>query len=57
MFVDFESLRQVRKPTKSEAALYRRWVVYLSNSRLTEDDIHRRALMFTQQKKRVPNDV
>lgn len=46
--IDFSSLRPVkRQPTKKEAALYRRWVQYLSNSKLSEDEIHKRAEYYT----------
>lgn len=49
MQIDFSSLRPTRMPTKKEAALYRRWVKYLSNSNLSENEIHSRAASFASQ--------
>lgn len=49
--VDFDSLRTKRKPTRREAARYRRWVKYLKDSRLGDNEIHRRAASLTQQGK------
>ena len=49
--IDFDSLLQKRTPTRKEAALYRRWVTYLKDSKLSEDEIHRRASQFTAQRR------
>lgn len=43
MAVNFDSLRKRRQPTRKEAANYRKWAKYLSNSKLSEDEVHRRA--------------
>lgn len=47
--IDFSSLRPVRKPTRKERGRYQRWVKYLSDSRLSEDEIHNRAAQFAAQ--------
>jgi hypothetical protein len=47
--IDFSSLQRKRKPTKKEAKVYRAWVKYLSDSRLEDWEIHRRAKYFTEQ--------
>jgi hypothetical protein len=44
--IDFGKLRKTRQPTRKEAASYRRWVKYLSDSKLTSDEIHRRAASY-----------
>lgn len=49
--IDFRSLARKRQPTKKEKARYKRWVKYLSNSRLSESEVHQRAAAFTSQKK------
>jgi len=49
MSVDFSFLRNTRQPTKREAKLYRRWVKYLSDSKLSESEIHSRAASFAEQ--------
>jgi hypothetical protein len=54
MNVDFESLRKVREPTRREAANYRNWVRYLSDSKLTSDEIHSRAAAYAAQGKKAP---
>jgi len=56
MKIDFSELRPVRKPTKKEKALYRRWVKYLSDSNMTEDEVHNRAAEYTTQRQQVPKD-
>lgn len=48
--IDFSGLKpKKRKPTRKEAARYKRWVKYLSDSRLSEDEIHSRAKAFTKR--------
>lgn len=44
-----------RKPTKKELKLYNRWVAYLRDSRLNNEEIYRRARSFTEQG-RTPNE-
>lgn len=44
--IDFEKLRKKRQPTRKEAARYRRWVKYLSDSKLSPDEVHKRAACF-----------
>lgn len=48
--IDFSELRPApRKPTRKEAAKYRRWVRYLSDSKLSKDEVFRRAEQLTRQ--------
>lgn len=54
--IDFSSMRRRRQPTRRERALYQKWVRYLKNSRLTDDEVHRRAASFTEQHMQVPTD-
>ena len=54
--INFSSLRPAREPTRKERALYQRWIAYLKDSRLSEDEIHRRAADFTAKKKQVPTE-
>lgn len=54
--VDFSSMRRRRAPTRRERGLYRQWVRYLRNSRLTEDEIHSRAASYAGQHQQVPKD-
>ena len=45
-----------RNPTRKEMASFNKWVKYLSDSRLSKDEIYSRAASFTSQKLKVPND-
>ena len=54
--IDFSELRPVRKPTKKEKALYRRWLKYLIDSQLSEDEVHNRAAEYTTQRLQVPKE-
>lgn len=55
--IDFSDLTpKPRKPTKKEAARYRSWVKYLSDSRLSKQEVYSRAAQFTEQGKEPPND-
>ncbi len=45
--VDWSEMK--RKPTRKEKARYRRWVKYLTNSRLSHDEIHSRATTFAER--------
>jgi hypothetical protein len=54
--VDFSSLRPKRQPTHKERGLYQGWVRHLRDSRLGEDEIHRRASDFAEQHRPVPRD-
>ena len=54
--IDFSSLKPIRLPTKKEISLYRRWVKYLTNSKLSQKEIHYRAEQFTENKRDIPND-
>jgi hypothetical protein len=47
--IDWSEMRPIRKPTLKENAKYRRWVAYLKNSRLTLDEIHKRAGEYTER--------
>lgn len=44
------------KRNKTKAKLYKQWKLYLSDSRLSEDEIVRRAKSFTKKGMR-PNDA
>ena len=53
--IDFSDLiPRDRKPTKKEAALFRSWVKYLSDSKLTKKEVLARAKQFTEQGHKVP---
>lgn len=56
MTVDFSDLRHSRKPTKKERGRYKAWVKYLKNSKLSEEEIYRRAEIFALQG-RSPSDA
>jgi len=56
MKIDFSRMQPTRQPTKKGAARYRRWVRYLKDSKLSEEEIHKRAAAFTQQKRDPEND-
>jgi hypothetical protein len=45
--IDFSNLQPKRQPTRKEQSLYRRWVRYLTDSKLSTEEIHRRAAAFT----------
>jgi hypothetical protein len=48
--IDWSDLKpKPRKPTRKEAATYRRWVTYLSDSRLSKEEIYKRAAEFTEK--------
>lgn len=53
--VDFSSLRPRRPLTRRETARYRRWVRYLKDSKLSEEEIHKRASQYAL-KREPPND-
>lgn len=52
--IDFSELRPTRKPTRAEKVLYRTWVTYLSDSKLSVDEVHKRAADFTERGKKPP---
>lgn len=54
--IDFDNLRPKRAPTRKEKALYFKWVKYLKNSRLSEDEIHQRAASAVINNRKVPDD-
>lgn len=39
----------MNKPSQKERGRYQRWVKYLKDSRLTEEQIHERAARLTEQ--------
>ena len=47
--IDFSEMSPLRRPTKKEKARYQRWVKYLKDSKLSEEQIHERAARFTEQ--------
>lgn len=56
MNVDFSHLAPIRKPTRKETSLYRGWVKYLSDSKLNDSEIHKRAATFAARHKKVPKE-
>lgn len=56
MKADFSRLHPTRQPSKQEAKRYRQWVTYLTDSKLSTDEIHRRAAAFTEQGCKIPKD-
>lgn len=53
--LDWSKAAPLKEPTKKQVALYRRWVTYLRDSKLTEDEIQRRAKYFAEINEKVPN--
>lgn len=47
--IDWSDMRSVRKPTRKERGRYQRWVKYLKESKLSEEQIHERAARLTEQ--------
>jgi hypothetical protein len=47
--IDWSEMRPKRPPTRKERGRYQRWVRYLKDSRLTEEDIHQRAANFAEK--------
>lgn len=47
--IDWSSMKFIRKPTTKEANRYKRWVKYLKDSKLTDQQIHERATRLTEQ--------
>lgn len=45
-----------RKPTKKQVALYRQWVAYLRDSKLSEASIQERAKAAAEEGRKVPKD-
>lgn len=54
--LDWSDIAPKKKPTKKQIALYHKWVKYLRDSRLTEQDIQSRAKTFAERNERIPND-
>jgi hypothetical protein len=52
--IDWSDLSPARKPTAREVGLYRRWRVYLKDSKLTVEEQHKRACEFAERKRKVP---
>jgi hypothetical protein len=49
MTIDWSSVKPTRKPNKKELNRYQRWVKYLKDSKLTQEEIHKRAIRLTEQ--------
>lgn len=47
--IDWSSMRPVRQPTRKEKGRYQRWVKYLTDSKLTQEQIHERATRLAEQ--------
>lgn len=43
-----------RPPSKKEKGQYNRWVKYLKDSKLSNEEIHKRASQFVNQNMKVP---
>ena len=56
MKVDFSSVTPTRPPTRKEAGRYRAWIKYLSDSKLSKEQIYSRAASYAQQGAKVPID-
>ena len=54
--IDFSKLQPKRNPTRKEAARYRRWLRYLSDSKLSEAEVYSRAASYTGQGLEPKND-
>lgn len=54
MKIDFSPYQNVRKPTKKELSNYRNWVKYLSDSKLTSEEVHKRAASFASRGSKCP---
>lgn len=47
--IDWSGMKPARQPTRKERGLYQRWVKYLKDSKLNEQQIHERAARLTEQ--------
>lgn len=47
--IDWSGMKSVRQPTRKERGRYQRWVKYLKDSKLSEQQIHERAARLTEQ--------
>jgi hypothetical protein len=47
--IDWSHMKPASQPTRKERGRYQRWVKYLKDSRLTEEQIHERATRLTEQ--------
>jgi len=56
MEIDWSSVDRKRQPTRKEKASYRNWKKYLSDSKLSPEEINSRAKAFASQKKKVPKE-
>ena len=54
--IDFSQDIPSRKPTPKERKLFRKWVKYLSDSRLPKQEVYSRATKLTENKEQVPRD-
>ena len=43
----------MREPTKKEMKLFNKWVVYLSDSRLSKDEVYKRAAEYTTRGEKI----
>jgi hypothetical protein len=53
--LDWSKVAPLKQPTKKQASLYRQWVKYLRDSKLTENEIQRRAKYYAENNERIPN--
>jgi hypothetical protein len=47
--IDWSKMKPTREPTRKEKGRYQRWVKYLKDSKLSEQQIHERAARLTEQ--------
>jgi hypothetical protein len=47
--IDWSKMKPVREPTRKERGRYQRWVKYLKDSKLSEQQIHERAARLAEQ--------
>lgn len=54
MTIDWSSIDKKRPPTRKELASYRKWRKYLSDSRLSPEEVDSRAKHFAELGKKCP---
>lgn len=54
--LDWSDVVVKKKPTRKQRGLYHNWIKYLRDSRLTEDEIQRRAMHYAERNEKVPKD-
>ena len=47
------STAPMREPTKKETKLFNKWITYLSDSRLSKDEVYKRAADYTARAEKI----